>query len=287
MAGSSPTYFVRPLLEPAETNNSDNAPTPKESLILSAAAALGNRQAKPMKTRPPGAAMESWVCSYPASFPGPLDRVAFSLQEGEISGVAPSPVGFHVLYRPRMEDVRPQFRRLFTQRLAEDGRRRFSEDLLERSGLQLRGRGGPTGPARSSGIPTESRTQQTPSATTVSGRSRTPMLGRPRGRWHSPWGDAAMAVGRLSADTRREMRSAPSGQIRAFLTRLAADHLVWQTARARGIKPDDADRATTDTRFRTEVANVRQALETGEPLNGERLANVRGPVLRGVPGAAS
>ncbi|MCY4399042.1 MAG: peptidylprolyl isomerase [Gemmatimonadetes bacterium] len=52
--------------------------------------------------------------------PSTLDRTAFSLEPGQVSGVIQSSLGYHILYRPRFEEVSSLFgSRLRDRRLAE------------------------------------------------------------------------------------------------------------------------------------------------------------------------
>lgn len=52
----------------------------------------------------------------PGELPSTLDRVAFRLQPGQVSGVTQSNQGFHLLYRPRLEEVGTLFADLLFER---------------------------------------------------------------------------------------------------------------------------------------------------------------------------
>lgn len=56
----------------------------------------------------------------PGELPGTLDRTAFRLEPGQVSGVTQSSDGYHILYRPRFEEVGSLFAsRLYQRRLIE------------------------------------------------------------------------------------------------------------------------------------------------------------------------
>lgn len=56
----------------------------------------------------------------PGELPGTLDRTAFRLEPGQVSGVTQSSDGYHILYRPRFEEVGSLYgSRLYERRLIE------------------------------------------------------------------------------------------------------------------------------------------------------------------------
>lgn len=56
----------------------------------------------------------------PGELPGTLDRTAFRLEPGQVSGVTQSSDGYHILYRPRFEEVGSLYAsRLYQRRLIE------------------------------------------------------------------------------------------------------------------------------------------------------------------------
>ena len=65
-----------------------------------------------------------------------LERVVFALRPGEISPVVSSPTGYHVVYRPRLEDVRPIFTALLQEDRVRGARLRYAEEMT--AGLDLR-----------------------------------------------------------------------------------------------------------------------------------------------------
>lgn len=58
-----------------------------------------------------------------------LERVVFTLRPGEISGVVAGALGYHVVYRPRLEDVRPIFTALLQEERVEEARALYALEM--------------------------------------------------------------------------------------------------------------------------------------------------------------
>lgn len=69
----------------------------------------------------------------PGELPATLDRTAFRLEPGQVSGVTQSADGYHILYRPRFEEVGSLYAsRLYQRRLIEADMSAAESDRTER-----------------------------------------------------------------------------------------------------------------------------------------------------------
>lgn len=182
--------------------------------------------------------------------PPEFDRVIFSLAPGQLSDVVRTNLGFHILYRPRFDEVASGFRRDVETWLA------IVRDSVARDSMLAAHRvefaSGAAGRVR--------QVTQAPWAA-VDAPDTLAVLAH--GAFTAA--DLARYLVYLSEDSRAEMGAAPEGELSRFLRRLVQDHLLWQEAEAAG--PLDA--------------------ETSRELNAEYTSGVTAIARRVTPGDAA
>lgn len=157
----------------------------------------------------------------PGELPAELDRVAFRLQPGQVSSVLASPRGFHILYRPRYEDVEGLFASRLRERRLAEADAASARGLLGRRGLTM-----------------------TPEAATLVKRLATdPFAGLESTTELAAWQGGVLTervvaryVAGLPAGSRAEMSDAEDGAVRGFLREVALRELRVQDAEGAGIR---------------------------------------------------
>ena len=139
----------------------------------------------------------------------------FSLRPGEVSSVVESDAGFHVVYRPRLEDVRPLFREALATRLSDEAWDEHLSEQVQAANLRLSDDGAERLRSTALGL-----------RGADSGDGERPPL--------ATWRTGALSdsvarryLGTLDAADRRGLRQAPDEDWALLLRDIARQEVVW------------------------------------------------------------
>jgi hypothetical protein len=160
----------------------------------------------------------------PGELPASLDRAAARLEAGQVSSVIQSPEGYHILYRPRYEEVAGLFASRMRERRLAEADAASSDRLLSRRGLML-----------------------APDVTTALRRvAADPLAALDSDATMASWAEGALEEGvvaryvvGLPPGARAEMAEATDRALRAFLQDVALRELRVQDAEATGLELED------------------------------------------------
>lgn len=152
--------------------------------------------------------------------PPPLDRAAFGLQPGQVSSVIRSAEGFHVLYRPRWEEVADLYATRLRERLLAEADGASAEGLLARRGFE---------PERAA-VAILRRAAEDPLPWLESDEVTASWDGE-----RLEAGTVARYVAALPEASRAEMTRAAEGALVSFLEDVAVREIRVVDARARGL----------------------------------------------------
>jgi hypothetical protein len=190
--------------------------------------------------------------------PQELDEVARRMEPGQVSSVVRSPIGFHILYRPRYEDVAG----LFAVRLSE--RRLAEAEAQSRLGLLVR---------RHAVYPPEA-------VATVRRLAADPWAAVAAGADLATWDGGTLSaevvrrylIGLPSA-AREEMLTVEESSLQGFIEGLAVRELRIQDAEAGGLALNEGTAADLRAQHDSEVEHWMTVLElsSGEEANRRSL----------------
>jgi len=184
-----------------------------------------------------------------------LDRVAFQLQPGQVSGITQTSRGFHILHRPRLEEVSDLYAMHLRDRFLTEAEERSDQGLLvQRSWL----------------ISSDAITSLREIADDPSAWLGTDLL---LGSWQGGTLSAEMAaryVLALPPAARREMVASPDESLGAFVEQLAVRGIRLGDARERGLELSEEVLVQLKESHQADVRQWYQGLAIDEMAAPER-----------------
>ncbi len=184
-----------------------------------------------------------------------LDRVAFQLQPGQVSGITQTSRGFHILHRPRLEEVSDLYAMHLRDRFLTEAEERSDQGLLvQRSWL----------------ISSDAITSLREIADDPSAWLGTDLL---LGSWQGGTLSAEMAaryVLALPPAARREMVASPDESLGAFVEQLAVRAIRLGDARERGLELSEEVLVQLKESHQADVRQWYQGLAIDEMAAPER-----------------
>jgi hypothetical protein len=164
-----------------------------------------------------------------------FENVAFALAPGTVSAVTETQFGYHIIYRPLLEEVRTVFTAFIEEEVAIRLDSVYGERLLEEKGVEVR----PTAPA------------------TVREISADPIRALESSRTLATYKDGRFTTGQFARwllyiplETYEQLVVAPDDQIANLTRQLVLQDLLWQQVDSAGIRMSDSAYARLEDQYR-------------------------------------
>lgn len=174
-----------------------------------------------------------------------FENAAFGLGPGELSQVTETQRGYHIIYRPRLEDIRDVYAQAVEQEIGARLDSAYGASLLEDKAVEVR----PT------------------AAATIRDLAQAPVRSLESSRVLATYNGGQLTAGQFArwllyipVDTYQQLLAAPDDQINHFTRQIVLQELLWQQVDSAGIQMTDSIYRMIDTRYRRVLQSVYQVV---------------------------